>query len=159
MLKRRTQGIWTGIAIFLASITMANAADTQIVKDTLDAANWAATALPGVGYNADFTLDSLKEIDRLFDEQAPGGTPKAGGLLSDQLGSRIFVLGAYVGEVIRRHYGGEWQGDDADPKAEINVAVRLKSSTIFWPVQRVMKRFKNGPEDGIYVYGRFMEQQ
>jgi hypothetical protein len=68
-------------------------------------------------------------------------------------------LGAYVGEVIRRHYGGEWQGDDADPAAEINVAVRLNSGTIFWPMQRVMKRFKNGPEDGIYVYGRFMEHR
>jgi hypothetical protein len=136
---------------------MADAADTKIVKDTLDAANWAATALPGVGYKADFTLDSLKEIDRLFDEQAPEGKPKPGGLLSDQLGSRIFVLGAYVGEVIRRHYGGEWLGDDADPDAEINVAVRLKSGGIIWPIQRVAKRFKNGPEDGIYIYGRFIQ--
>jgi hypothetical protein len=158
-LKRHAQQMSIAIAICLASVAMVNAADTEIVKDALDAANWAATALPGVGYKADFTLDSLKEIDRLFDEQAPGGKPKPGGLLSDQLGSRIFVLGAYVGEVIRRHYGGEWQGDDADPRAEINVAVRLKSGTIFWPVQRVMKRFKNGPEDGIYVYGRFMEPQ
>jgi hypothetical protein len=158
-LKKQAQRVAIGIAIFLASTAMANAENTKIVKDTLDAANWAATALPGVGYKADFTLDSLKEIDRLFDEQAPEGTPKPGGLLSDQLGSRIFVLGAYVGEVIRRHYGGEWQGDDADPRAEINVAVRLKSGTILWPMQRVMKRFKNGPEDGIYVYGRFMEHQ
>jgi hypothetical protein len=138
-------------------MTMVNAEETKIVKDTLDAANWAAMALPTVGYKADFTIDSLKEIDRFCDEQAPGGEPKPDGLLADQLGSRIFVLGAYVGEVIRRHFGGEWLGDDADPKAEINVAVRLKSGTMFWPIQRVMKRLKNGPEDGIYVYGRFME--
>jgi hypothetical protein len=67
-LKRHTQQISIGVAIFLAGAVMANAANTRIVKDTLDAANWAATALPGVGYKADFTLDSLKEIDRLFDE-------------------------------------------------------------------------------------------
>jgi hypothetical protein len=158
-LQECTQQISIGIAICLVSAAMVDAADTKIVKDTLDAANWAATALPGVGYKADFTLDSLKEIDRLFDEQTAEGKPKPGGLLSDQFGSRIFVLGAYVGEVIRRHYGGEWQGDDADPRAEINVAVRLNSGTLFWPIQRVMKRCKNGPEDGIYVYGRFMERK
>ena len=45
------------------------------------------------------------------------------------------------------------RGDDNDTHAEINVVVRLKTGTILWPVQRVMKRFKNGAEDGIWVYG------
>jgi len=55
--------------------------------------------------------------------------------------------------VIRRHAGGDWQGDDSDPNAEINIAIKLKDGSLIWPVQRVMKRFKNGPEDGIYAYG------
>ena len=83
------------------------------------------------------------------------GNPKPGGLLSDHLGARIFALGAYVGEVIRRQGAGQWRGDDNDPKGEINLAIQLKSGTIFWPMQRIMKRIKNGPEDGIYVYGYY----
>ena len=69
------------------------------------------------------------------------------------MGARLFAIGAYVGEVIRRQNSGEWQGDDNDTHAEINVAVRLKTGTILWPVQRVMKRFKNGAEDDIWIYG------
>jgi hypothetical protein len=126
---------------------------SKIVSDALASAEWIARALSQSGYKADFTLDSLKQIDRFFEEQAVNGRPKAGGLLSEQLGARLFAIGAYVGEVIRRQNRGEWHGDDNDAQAEINVAVRLKNGTILWPVQRVMKRFKNGAKDGIWIYG------
>jgi hypothetical protein len=69
------------------------------------------------------------------------------------LGQRLFSLGAYVGEVVRRNLGGEWQTDDADPQGEINVALKLPDGSLIWPVQRVMKRLKNGPEESIAVYG------
>jgi hypothetical protein len=105
------------------------------------------------GYQADFSLESLKEVDRFFDDQVLNGKPKTGGLLSQELGARLFAIGAYVGEVIRRHNGGEWQGDDNDPQAEANVALRLKNGATLWPVQRVMKRFENGAEDSIWTYG------
>jgi hypothetical protein len=65
----------------------------------------------------------------------------------------MFALGAYVGEVVRREAGGQWEGDDNDPEAEMNLAVQLNDGTIFWPIQRVMKRLKNGAEGGIYAYG------
>jgi hypothetical protein len=64
-----------------------------------------------------------------------------------------FAIGGYVGEVLRRNVGGEWQGDDSDPDAEINVEVALPDRTVCWPVQRVVKRFKVGPEESIAAYG------
>jgi hypothetical protein len=109
------------------------------------------------GLQGRFTLDSLKEVDRFVHDQAPGGNPKPGGLLSDHLGARIFALGVNVGEVIRRQGDGQWRGDDNDPKGEINLAIQLKSGTVFWPMQRIMKRIKNGSEGGIYAYGITMK--
>jgi hypothetical protein len=141
------------IAICLASVITVNAAKPGIVSDAVDAAEWMAKALSSSGYKADFTLDSLREVDRFLDEQAPGGKPKPNGLLSKDLGPRIFALGAYVGETIRRQAEGQWRGDDGDPRAEINLAVQLKSGAIIWPMQRVMKRFEHGAADGIYIYG------
>lgn len=126
---------------------------SRVVSDALAAAEQIARALSQSGYRADFSLESLRQVDRFFDEHAANGQPKPGGLLSEQLGARLFAIGAYVGEVIRRQNGGQWQGDDNDPQAEINIAVRLKTGAILWPVQRVMKRFKNGAEDGIWIYG------
>jgi hypothetical protein len=128
-------------------------ARTKIVRDALALAEQISRALSQSGYRADFSLESLKEVDRFFDDQVRNGKPKAGGLLSQELGARLFAIGAYVGEVIRRHNGGQWQGDDNDPEAEINIALRLQTGTTLWPVQRVMRRFKNGEEDGIWVYG------
>jgi hypothetical protein len=129
-----------------------------LVEDAQRMADWVANALTQTGYSADFSLESLREIDRFFDEHSTDGQPVPGGLLAEQLGPRIFALGAYVGECIIRHYGGSWRGDDAEPAGEINIQVVLPSGGIIWPVQRVMKRFKSGPEDGIYVYGRVISQ-
>lgn len=125
-----------------------------LLEDLGTARDWIAKALNFSGYRADFTLESLKEIDRFFDEQN-----KPGGLLSENRGSRLFALGAYLGEVLIRTYGGEWQTDDEDPQGEVNVAVRLACGSTLWPVQRVMKRYQNGPEDGIYVYGLFAARE
>jgi hypothetical protein len=128
-------------------------AQPAIVRDAMDAAEWAAKWLSSNGYKGDFTIESLKDIDRFFDEQAPGGKPKPRGLLSHHFGMQMFALGAYVGETIRRQRDGEWRGNDNDPEAEITLAVRLKSGVIFWPTQPVLKRIMNGPEDAIYPYG------
>ena len=124
-----------------------------IVADVADAATWIASALTSSGYRADFTPASLWEVERFFDEQTSDGQAVTGGLLSEDLGARLFTLGSYVGEVLRRQLGGRWHGDDADPEAEINVALNLPSETTVWPVQRVMKRFANGDEDSLAAYG------
>jgi hypothetical protein len=125
---------------------------TNVVVDIQTAAQWIAKALSSSGYVADFSPASLWEIDRFFDEHALDGAPVRGGLLASDLGSRLFAIGGYVGEVIRRSVGGEWRGNDADPQAEINVELVVADTTC-WPVQRVMKRLKNGAEEGIAVYG------
>ena len=125
----------------------------SLIEDTKTHADWVANALKSSGYKANFSMESLKEIDRFFDEQSHDGQPTPGGLLSEQLGSRMFALGSYVGETIRRLYGGKWVANDNDPRGEINIEFHLPDGTIMWPVQRVMKRYKNGSEDGIHVYG------
>lgn len=141
------------IALGLIALPPDVFAASMIVNDAQGAAEWMAKALSSSGYRADFSLGSLREIDRFFDDQAPSGHVRSGGLLSEQLGQRIFGLGVYTGEVLRRQCGGAWQGNDADPNAEINVALKLANGSLIWPVQRAMKRFKNGAEDGIFAYG------
>jgi hypothetical protein len=131
----------------------------KIIDDAIASAKWIANALSQSGYKADFSLQSLKEIDRFFDEQTTDGQPNPGGLLSEQLGARLFAIGAYVGEVIRRQREGSWEVDERDPQAEINIAIRLKTGAVFWPVKRVMKRFGDGAEDSIWVYGMRLVQE
>lgn len=124
-----------------------------IKEDVEASAEWISRALQSSGYRADFSPQSLWEIDRFFDEHSRDGAAKPGGLLSESLGQRLFAIGSYIGEVVRRKRGGEWVGDDSDAEAEINVELHLPDGALCWPVQRAMKRFKNGAEDGIAAWG------
>lgn len=125
----------------------------SIVEDVQAAAQWIGVALNASGYKADFSPSSLEEIDRFLDEHSYFGKVIPGGLLSQDLGARLFALGSYVGETIRRQVGGEWRGNDDDPEAEINVELRTPGDIVCWPMQRVMKRFLHGPDDEIAGYG------
>jgi hypothetical protein len=125
-----------------------------LVEDVAASAEWIGHALSNSGYHADFSPGSLWEIDRFFDEQTKRGKSRRGGLLAEGLGQRIFALGSYTGEVVRRNVGGEWSANESDPQAEINIELHLADGGIIWPVQRVMKRFANGAEDGIAAYGQ-----
>ncbi|KAB2855245.1 MAG: hypothetical protein F9K41_09425 [Sphingopyxis terrae] len=153
MIRRKFFGLSAATVSLLAVGRSAFAMGSSIVSDVLASAEWIAKALSSSGYQADFTLTSLGEIDRFFDEHAPGGVARPDGLLSEDVGSRIFAIGSYVGETIRRQLGGEWIGDDKDPQAEINVSIKLADGSIIWPIQRAMKRFRNGPDDSIAAYG------
>jgi hypothetical protein len=95
-------------------------------------------------------------LERFFDDQAPNGVAKEGGLLSENLGQRLFAVGSYLGEVVRCSVGGEWEGDDTDPRAEINLALVGPDGGRSWPIQRVMKRFKNGPEDALPAWAIYL---
>ncbi len=119
-----------------------------LLQDIMTSKDWVAKALNSSNYKADFSINSLKEIDRFFDEQ---NTPD--GIINRNRGQILFALGAYIGEVIISAYGGEWLTDDNDPHGEVNIAVKLKNGSIIFPVQRAMKRYQNGKEDSIYDYG------
>lgn len=124
------------------------------LRGDIDAgAMWISEAMRSSGYAADFSPPSLWAVDRFLDDHSTAGVVRSGGLLDADLGARLFALGAYTGEVIRRNVGGEWRCDDEDPQGEINAELVLPDGAVIWPVQRVMKRFTNGPEDGIAAYG------
>ena len=118
-----------------------------LLEDIPKAADWFVQAMGFSGYVLDGTLESFRELDRFIDEQK-----RPEGLLDGKVGSKLFAMGAYVGQTLIARLGGRWETDDQDPEGEINIAVHLNCGTV-WPVQRVMKRFSNGPEDSLYAYG------
>lgn len=46
--------------------------------------------------------------------------------------------------------------EDDDPDGEINIRLCLNTGSVIWPVQRVIKRFRNGAEDSIAVYAALL---
>ncbi|MFD8421071.1 hypothetical protein [Streptomyces sp. NPDC059668] len=125
---------------------------TSLLDDIPASARWIARALSSSGYTADFTPTSLRDVERFMVEHSDHGVAVAGGLLATGLGPRLFALGAYVGETVRQTRGGAWAADGDGPTAEMNIALHLPDGSIIWPVQRVTKRFRNGPDDSIAFY-------
>lgn len=132
---------------------MAAQTANPILQDIGKAAAWIAMAFNSSGYHVMYDLESLRIIDRFFDEHSKNGKANPRGLLAEDLGQRLFAIGAFVGELIRKQKGGEWVADDKDPAAEMNVQLRLPDGTNCWPVQRVMKRFQLGKEESLFAYG------
>ena len=114
-------------------------------EDIVTSKELIAMELNSSGYKVDFTIESLKEIDRFFEEEIDG-------LLTQNTGRRLFSIGCYIGEVIIAQYGGKWIADDSDRVGEINISIKLNNGSIIWPIQRVMKRYKERKENNIYPY-------
>ena len=141
----------------LAKILSGASAGRSLVEDASDGAVWMSKTLTSSGYRADFSIESLGEVDRFFDEQVTEGQARAGGLLAKNLGRTLFCLGAYCGEVIRRHRCGTWMPGGQEPDAEINLALQLPDGSVIWPVQRAMKRYRFGREDSLVAYAASIE--
>lgn len=132
--------------------------DEALIADTRVAAEWISRALSKSGYRADFSVESLAEIERFFAEHSNDGRPVPGGRLVEKTGPRIFALGAYVGEVLRRAATGHWYAEAGDPEVEFNIEVRFPDGSRIWPMQRAIKRFNNSPEENIHDYGLLVLQ-
>ncbi len=116
------------------------------------AADSVAHALRASGYRADFTAASLWDLERFFAENTAGGRPRPGGLLALDTGKRVFALGSYLGEVVRRDLAGEWVVDERGDHPEMNAAIQFPDGTRTWPVQQVMRRIVNGRRDDLVAY-------
>ena len=104
-----------------------------LAEDITKACEWVVTALNSSGYNADHSLESMKEIDRFIEDQSGEY-----GIITRIRVQIIYALGCYVGETVIKLYGGEWITDDNDPQGEINISVRLGGNVVIFPVQRVI---------------------
>ena len=124
----------------------------SLKKDIVTAKEWIKTALESSGYQADFSLESLRDIDRFFDEQN-----KDDGILSQNTGRILFALGVYVGETIISNYGGQWDLNDC--KSKTSISVRVDENIVLFPVIRVMARYEYGTANSIYTYGYCVKKE
>lgn len=69
----------------------------------------------------------------------------------DEPGRLAQVLASYIGESIRRNYGGRWV------EAEDGIGVEIRPDFIAFPFNKVSKQFSNGPEDSVFSFYRSIQ--
>jgi hypothetical protein len=158
-----TRRLFGRLALAAAACPFSGAASETASKpgrlqdDIPAAAQWMSAALRSSGYNADFSPMSIAEVERFFAEQTKDGTAVPGSLLSEHVGQRLFGLGSYCGEVLRKELGGQWLTDDSDPAGELNAALRLRDGSTCWPMQRVLGRFQSS-DANLVVWADFIRR-
>jgi hypothetical protein len=131
----------------------------SLKEDIKSQSQWIVAAFQEDGFDLNYSIESLRALDKFFDLHARNGIPVPGGRLSRNLGSIVFSIGSYLGEtIIKNSPGAAWQVDDNDPEGEVNAEIHLAGGGVMWPMQRVMKRFANGSEDSLFVYGSILSE-
>lgn len=94
----------------------------------------------------DYTTSSVESVESLLSQLH--ALRSSGNLTDDDLNLRAHQFGAYIGEVLRRRYGGEWKTDHevAGPKS---FPFHWKDGQSF-PVGWCGKRMLNGTEDNVW---------
>jgi hypothetical protein len=113
-------------------------------------ADGAVSLVANVGVTLGYTEDSIERLEQYLAELHDFLRTPESTWTEKQTWSAAMTFGAYVGEVLRRGYGGEWQaGTMGNPKLVIG-PVEIA------PAAKVWKRLKNGVEDHIGLYYRMI---
>jgi hypothetical protein len=99
------------------------------------------TAKLTFGESLDFTSESLEAVERIM-TKLQKQEPK---LTDEQIAELSKSWGVYVGEVIRRYYGGQWVMVEGVP----DVALGGKHAS---PVAKVRKRLLGGATENLKYY-------
>lgn len=99
----------------------------------------------------DFSDESVAVVERVLGLlSATEGLEKPG---DETVLLMCKMYGCYVGEVYRRNHGGIWGLCPSAPGNSPTPAMKApRSGTICWPLARVHKRIKEGPEANVEHY-------
>jgi hypothetical protein len=97
----------------------------------------------------DYSVGSLKRLDGIIEgfrrERVTG----------DQIRETLFTFGCYLGEVLIRHYAGEWRKTEKTSLRQLTDAplvVQLGSGNVANPIDQVLKRLQHGKTDSLPHY-------
>lgn len=105
-----------------------------------EAAGFAA-ALGALGYRADFTVESLEELERFFQEETGPN-----GILTGACEGRLKGLAAYLGESLRQAWGGAWEDGEDGPR------LRLENGAVRDVLFTVRRRWETGEGEPFAAY-------
>jgi hypothetical protein len=119
------------------------------VFDSFDAmmlayADEAVRTAAAKGERLDFTEASIAGVERCLATTAD----VAGQLASDNLEHETRVWGAYLGEVVRRRFGGEWQMSQYPGGALAVPTLEVRGSNLY-PMMKVYRRLTMGSQENL----------
>lgn len=129
---------------------------------SLDAVDFARSQFD---VELDFSEASVELIEEIL-EELYATMPKGiiGKTLSkkpspEQIDRMAKMLGGYVGEVMRRSWGGHWKLETEAFPRETVITLELAKGGDVWPHFKAGKRLVNGPEDNVWHYFLYLKDE
>ena len=123
--------------------------DPQVVEIveaySLDAVDMAAR---NFSVTLEWSEESVRQVEqmlgRLHDEMPNAQPPE------EMVWTFAKAFGSYVGEVLRRHHGGQWGLITLDDQSF--PGLQQTNGGLIWPWSKAHKRLTNGSEDNVWHY-------
>jgi len=154
----RLQRQWLDAAVLgsyptLSALRTAMAADAKTAGAVLSLAQQAVlTAQLDWSEQIDCSEDCLDAVERILNKMHWLKKAPDSRVTDEQVDALSRSMGVMVGEVVRRHYGGQWRQSENG-----SFEIPYPGTTIF-PIARARKRIVDGPAENVKMYFSSMQK-
>lgn len=122
--------------------------ERQLLKQVVEAAEAAIShAKEYHSVDLDYSPDTVRKVEEILAALLQGSTK----LSDDEINNAATMYGGYIGEVMRRKWGGKWYWEcNIAPGARV-LALQIGYNKLF-PVNKVQKRLIQGSGDDVWFY-------
>lgn len=104
----------------------------------------------------DYGENSLMELETILDRLAremPENQPA-----DEDVSEVCKVWGSYLGEVVRKRFGGEWSIETYPGKQFATLTLTVKGNKLF-PSMKVHRRLTEGDKDNVWTFYRMVKER
>jgi hypothetical protein len=94
----------------------------------------------------DYSEKSLLEVETILDRLAEGPPSP-----SDDMTEMCKMWGSYLGEVVRRRFGGEWAIETYPGKQFATLTLSVGGNKLF-PTMKIHRRLSQGQDDNVWSF-------
>ena len=100
----------------------------------------------------DYSENSLMEVEGILAELARQA------LEGDAAGEICKMWGSYLGEVVRRRFGGEWSVETYPGKQFATLTLSIGGNKLF-PTMKVHRRLTQGEDDNVWSFYKMIKEK
>jgi len=113
----------------------------------------AAEAARAFGAGLDYSEDSLKELENILSRLQKRSE---GNSTQEELDETCKMWGSYLGEVVRRRFGGTWSIETYPGKRFATLTLSVGGSKLF-PSMKVHRRLTQGESDDVWTFYKMVK--
>src|SRR5260370_39046264 len=102
----------------------------------------------------DYSENSLMEVEVILSQLA--GNLPGDGASPDEVGEMCKMWGSYLGEVVRRRFGGEWSVETYPGKQFATLTLSVGANKLF-PTMRINLRLTQGESDSLWSFYKMVK--